>query len=119
MPPRLPPDAASLRHKLQVLDHANTTIAVVATDARLTKPQTNRLAVAAHDGFARAIWPAHTAFDGDTVFSLATAQRDDRTDSVELGAAAAAVTARAIARAIHLADPQPGDGPPAWRERFG
>ena len=51
---------------------ANTTIAIIATDAKLTKPEAKRLAVAAHDGFARAIWPAHSPVDGDLVFSLAT-----------------------------------------------
>ena len=53
-------------------DRANTTIAIVATDAALTKPQCQRLAVAAHDGIARAIVPAHTPGDGDLVFGLST-----------------------------------------------
>jgi L-aminopeptidase/D-esterase-like protein len=51
---------------------ANTTVGVVATNAKLTKEQTNRLATLAHDGFARAIRPCHTMSDGDTVFALAT-----------------------------------------------
>ncbi len=51
---------------------ANTTVVVVATNARLTKDQTNRLATLAHDGFARAIRPCHTMSDGDTAFALAT-----------------------------------------------
>ena len=51
---------------------ANTTIGVIATDLILTKAQAKRLAIAAHDGFARAIWPSHTPFDGDLVFALAT-----------------------------------------------
>jgi L-aminopeptidase/D-esterase-like protein len=50
----------------------NTTLAVVATDARLTKPQAQKIAMMAHDGMARAIRPAHTMFDGDIVFCLAT-----------------------------------------------
>ena len=53
----------------------NTTLAVIATNARLTKPQAVKLAQMAHDGFARAIWPVHTPADGDTVFALATASR--------------------------------------------
>src|SRR5690606_28405979 len=51
---------------------ANTTIAVVATDAVLTKAQCKRLAVMAHDGYAHAIWPVHTPLDGDTIFAAAT-----------------------------------------------
>ena len=55
----------------------NTTLAVVATNARLTKPQAVKLAQMAHDGFARAISPVHTPADGDTVFALATAARTE------------------------------------------
>lgn len=54
----------------------HTTIGVVATNARLTKTQATRVAQTAHDGLARAIWPAHTMFDGDTVFALATGEVD-------------------------------------------
>lgn len=54
----------------------NTTLAVVATNARLTKTQANRLATVCHDGFARAIWPVHTRGDGDAVFTLATGERE-------------------------------------------
>jgi len=84
---------------------ANTTIAIVATDAALSKGQAKRVATMAHDGFARAIRPVHTPFDGDTVFSLSTAQRpapDPQTLS-QIGSAAADCLARAIARAIWLA----------------
>jgi L-aminopeptidase/D-esterase-like protein len=63
--PALPPGAPG----------KNTTLAVVATDARLTKPQTQKIAMMAHDGMARAIRPAHTMFDGDIVFGLATGAR--------------------------------------------
>ena len=51
---------------------ANTTIGVVVTDAELTKEQANRVAAVAHDGIARAVRPAHTRYDGDTIFCLAT-----------------------------------------------
>lgn len=54
------------------LPGTNTTIAVVATDARLSKERANLLAIAAHDGLARAVKPAHTIWDGDTIFTLAT-----------------------------------------------
>jgi len=52
----------------------NTTLAVVATNAKLTKTQTNRIATVAHDGFASTIWPVHTRADGDVIFSLATGE---------------------------------------------
>lgn len=74
----------------------NTTIAVIATDAILTKEQANRLASVAHDGFARTIRPVHTQMDGDTVFALATGRVDADVNFVTLCAAAAEVMARAI-----------------------
>lgn len=83
---------------------ANTTIAVVATDARLTKPEALRLAIMAQDGLAIAIRPAHTPFDGDTVFAAATGHRelpDNRPLALAgLGAVAATTLARAIGRAL-------------------
>ncbi len=78
----------------------NTTIAVVATDAKLTKAQAQRLATCAHDGYARAIRPVHTQMDGDTVFALATGQSDGEAHPVPLCAAAAEAMARAINNAI-------------------
>lgn len=74
----------------------NTTLAVVATDARLTKAQARKVAAMAHDGFARAIKPIHTMFDGDTIFALSTGQVE--ADVTSIGAVAAEVVARAIAR---------------------
>ena len=99
-----------------------TTIAIVATDAALTKTQAQRLAVAAHDGMARALVPSHTPLDGDLVFSVATgaqALSDPVTETFQLGHAAATCLARAIARAVFLAGPMPGDLQPSWRSRFG
>ncbi len=99
-----------------------TTIAIVATDAALTQAQATRMAVAAHDGMARALVPSHTPFDGDLVFAAATGARalpDPVADPFVLGHAAAACLARAIARAIHAAQPMPGDLQPCWRARFG
>jgi hypothetical protein len=58
----------------ELLPGENTTIGVVATDAKLTKKQANRVATVAHDGIARAMRPAHTMNDGDTIFCIATAQ---------------------------------------------
>lgn len=54
----------------------NTTIGVVAVDAQLSKAEARRLAVAAHDGLARSVRPAHSMFDGDTVFALATGAKE-------------------------------------------
>ncbi|SPH24483.1 putative aminopeptidase [Defluviimonas aquaemixtae] len=99
-----------------------TTIAVVATDAVLSQAETLRMAVAAHDGMARAIVPSHTPFDGDLVFAAATGEKPlaDRSSALFLiGHAAAACLARAIARAVYAAEARPGDVLPAWSDRFG
>ncbi|HHX90876.1 MAG TPA: P1 family peptidase [Paracoccus sp.] len=96
-----------------------TTIAIIATDAALTKAQATRLATAAHDGFARAIVPAHTPLDGDLIFAAATGARpldDPLTDTFALGHAAAVCLARAVARGVHAATPAPGDMQPCWRD---
>ena len=98
-----------------------TTIAIVATDAALDKPQAQRMATAAHDGMARAIVPSHTPLDGDLVFAAATGARelaDPVPDAMAIGHAAATCLARAIARGVYHARPEPGDGVPAWRKRF-
>ncbi|MBQ9943855.1 MAG: P1 family peptidase [Clostridia bacterium] len=79
---------------------SNTTIGVVAVDCKLTKEQANRLADVAHDGLARTIRPVHTQMDGDTMFALATGKTDNQVNFVKLCAAAAEVTARAIANAL-------------------
>jgi D-aminopeptidase len=99
-----------------------TTIAIVATDAVLTKPQAQRMATAAHDGMARAILPSHTLLDGDLVFAATTGARplsDEGTDSFQIGHAAATCLARAIARAVYLAHVEDGDPQPTWHARFG
>ena len=85
---------------LKIPKPTNTTLVVVATDAVLSKPQTNRLALCAHDGYARAIRPVHTQMDGDTAFALATGRVEADVNMVQLCAAAAEVTARAIANAV-------------------
>lgn len=122
LPQPLPADAAKVRLKFRdkpgLLE--NTTIAVIATDAVLTKAEAKRLAIAAHDGLARAIWPAHTPADGDLVFALATGSSGVRLtldDAIDHYAAAAATMARAIARAVHAATPAPGDLFPVWSSR--
>ncbi|WP_457937782.1 P1 family peptidase [Mesorhizobium sp. 10J20-29] len=101
---------------------ANTTIAVIATDAVLTKAAAKRLAMAAHDGFARAIWPTHTPADGDIVFSLATGRSGvemSGDEAIDLYAAAGATMARAIARGVFAATPAEGDLFPVWSARAG
>jgi L-aminopeptidase/D-esterase-like protein len=77
----------------------NTTIGLVATNARLTKTQAQRMALMADDGLARAIFPSHTMGDGDTVFALATGQWNGDVNLTQIGALAADVMARAIVRA--------------------
>ncbi len=100
------------------LARSNTTIAIVATDARLDKAMANRLAVAAHDGLARALVPAHTPFDGDLVFGVSTGYgpAPDALGQMRLGHAAALCLARAVARGVRAARPEPGDRMPCWSQ---
>jgi L-aminopeptidase/D-esterase-like protein len=100
----------------------NTTLAVVATDAALTKPQAKRLAMMAQTGFARAIYPVHAPLDGDVVFAAATGEKpiDPLIGLTELGMVAANVVARAITRGVHAANALPFPGAvPAWKDRYG
>lgn len=103
-------------------DQRNTTIAIVATDAALTQAQATRMATAAHDGMARAIYPSHTPMDGDLVFAAATGAQplaSPETELLQLGNAAALCLARAIARGVYHAQPKPSDVMPTWSEKFG
>ncbi|RMH16122.1 MAG: peptidase S58 family protein, partial [Acidobacteria bacterium] len=89
----------------------NTTIGVVATNARLSKAQATKVARMAHDGIARAVYPAHTPYDGDTLFVLATGSLErpvTDADVLRLGALAADVVAESILRAVRLAQGIPG-----------
>jgi len=99
---------------------ANTTIAIVATDATLTRVELKRMAIMAADGFARALRPVHAPFDGDTVFALATARKPLREprglDVMRLGSLAADCLARAIARGVYEA--QSLGAVPSYREIF-
>ncbi|MDX2290193.1 MAG: P1 family peptidase [Hyphomicrobiaceae bacterium] len=115
-----PPDPPPLKGAVA----ENTTLAVVATNARLTKPQAYRLAVMAHTGLARAIHPVHTPLDGDIVFALATgdvALTDPHRTLTLLGGVAADALSRAISRGVYHASPVPAGwtGPPAYCEQFG
>jgi L-aminopeptidase/D-esterase-like protein len=82
----------------------NTTIGVVATNARLGKTDVNRLAMMADDGFARAIYPAHTPGDGDTIFALATGRWQGDVSVAMIGALAADAVAEALVRAVSKAE---------------
>jgi L-aminopeptidase/D-esterase-like protein len=102
-------------YRYPFLPGQSTTLAAVVTDAPLTKAQARRLAIMAQDGIARAIRPAHTPLDGDLVFALALGEGRgvDPYLLLRLGAYAADALARAIARAVLLAE---GLGLPTYRE---
>ena len=120
-PAQMPEGALVFRSKSDAQE--NTTLAVVATDARLTPAQATRLAVMAQDGLSRAIYPVHTPLDGDTVFSVATGAKDladPLRGLAELGALAANVLARAVARGVYEATALPFPGSlPSWKDKFG
>jgi L-aminopeptidase/D-esterase-like protein len=92
----------------------NTTIGLVATNARLTKAEVNRMAVMGDDGFAKAIVPSHTVGDGDTVFALATGRWTGEVNVSLIGAMAAEAMAEAIVRAVSFAETS--NGVPSARE---
>jgi len=121
LPAKVDPKALAFRGKGSG-PGTNTTLVVVATDAALTKPQAQRVAVMAQDGFARALRPVHTPLDGDIVFAAATCKRplaDPIYGLAQLGDLAADVVARAIARGVYEATALPfADALPAWRDRF-
>ena len=125
LPQVFTPDMLKLRLKggpaaASAIEH--TTLAVVVTDAVLTKPQAKRLAMIAQTGFARAIYPVHSPMDGDVVFAAATGKKpvDPLVGLTELGMVAANVMARAIARGVYTATALPfAGGLPAWKDRFG
>lgn len=110
------------RKAAAMAQHGNTTIAIVATDAALDKAQCHRMAVAAHDGIARAVVPSHTPMDGDLVFAATTGARPMTDPALQLsmiGHAASLCLARAIARAIWEATPAYGDTLPTLRQDIG
>lgn len=127
LPHPWPEDALAMRLKgtaRQTGIPQNTTIAIVATNARLTKREAHRLAVMAQTGLARAIYPVHTPLDGDVVFAVATgdvAFDGSPAALAELGTHAANTLARAVARGVYAADEAPSGwaGPPAYRTQFG
>jgi len=92
----------------QSLGGTATTIGVVATDAVLDKAQASKMAQMAHDGLARTIRPVHTAYDGDTIFALATGRSKRPPNITLIGALGAEVIARAVLRAVRAARSIPG-----------
>jgi len=120
----VPHDRADLTHDpaeaARANPRGNTTIAVVATNARLDKASAQRMAMMAQDGLARSLRPVHTPQDGDTVFAVATGTHDLGIDPLalgELGTAAADCLARAVARGVYnAATLGPARG---WRDVFG
>jgi len=123
LPAAFTPDMLAMRIKggAAATPVENTTLAVVVTDADLTKPQARRLAMIAQTGFARAIYPVHAPLDGDVLFAAATGEKpiDPLAGLTELGMVAANVVARAIARGVYHATALPFLGAlPAWQDRF-
>jgi L-aminopeptidase/D-esterase-like protein len=124
LPPSFTPQMLAMRLKggAAATSVENTTLAVVVTDAILTKPQAKRLAMIAQTGFARAIYPVHAPLDGDVLFAAATGEKpiDPLVGLTELGMIAANAVARAIARGVYAATALPfPDALPAWKDRFG
>ena len=124
LPPSFSPDMLKLRIKggPTATEAEATTLAVVATDAALTKPQAKRLAMIAQTGMARAIYPVHAPLNGDLLFAVATGEKpvDPLVGLTELGMVAANALARAIARGVFHATALSFPGAlPAWKDRFG
>ena len=118
LPPRVTPEMRQLAWK----GGPATTIALVATDAALTKAQAKRLSLAAHGGIARALRFAHGLMDGDAVFAAATGRKplaDEVDDLIEITVLATDCLSRAVARGVYEATALPyAPACPAWRDRF-
>ena len=107
LPQPMPENADVLRTKGTTNPIENTTLAIIMTNAALTQAECKRIAVNAHDGFARAIYPVHTPSDGDLVFVLSSNEFEPEETDVEpihIGTTAANTVARAIAKGVHLAN---------------
>ena len=115
------PDDVEHTFNNKIKDMENTTIGIVATNANLTKAQCHRMAVAAHDGMARAIVPSHTPMDGDLIFAASTGEIELNgapDQLLNIGHAASICLSRAIARGVYHATPAPNDIVPAWASEF-
>ncbi len=108
-PDPIPASAAEVSVESPAVRGANTTLAVVMTNATLTQAECKRMAINAHDGFARAVYPVHTPLDGDIVFVLSsndkTMEKSDKA-LMHLYTAAARTVTRAIARGVFEANPR-------------
>ncbi len=117
---RVPPFTPRLMKPGPDDPRANTTLGIVATDVVLDKAGARRMAEVAQGGLARAVYPAHTPFDGDLVFAVSTGTRpagaEAAHEALVLGHAAALCLTRAIARAVFAARPMPGNLLPCWCE---
>lgn len=122
-PAKVPESARALRFKGLPPPATATTIALVATDARLTKAECKRLAIMANDGLSKALRPVHAPNDGDTVFAAATGRMGPGGDPAvltEIGTVAADCLARAVARGVYEATALPyKTSLPDYRQRFG
>ena len=120
-PNPFPADALDARTKGSV--RTSTTLVVVATDAKLTKAQAKRLAIMAQTGLARAVYPIHSPLDGDVMFAVSAGEKplsDPIFGLTKLGAIAANVVARAVARGVFEAASLPFPGAIAsWKDQFG
>ena len=118
----LPIPKTALDMRLQTDNLENTTIAVVTTDAPLTKAQAKRVAVQSHDGMAHALRPAHAELDGDLIFMTSTCanlRKPELRDLAEIGMVAADTLARAIARGVYEAKALSFTGAlPAWKDLY-
>lgn len=123
LPATFDAEALKLRFKGQPAPATATTIALVATDAKLTKAECKRLAIMANDGLSKALRPVHAPNDGDTVFAVSTGRGADGGEPpqlTELGTAAADCLARAVARGVYEATALPyATSLPDYRRRFG
>jgi L-aminopeptidase/D-esterase-like protein len=121
LPSPMPSDAGNVVLKGDAKPGMSTTLAVIVTNYELTRAEAKRVAIAAHDGIAMSIYPAHTPLDGDLVFALATGSVQlgvGPRSLVQLCAAAASTLARAIAIAVFSAEAAAGDRLPTWRQRY-
>ncbi len=115
------PDALNIKFRENASSVSNTTIGIIATDAVMTKAQAKRLAIAAHDGIARAVYPAHTPFDGDLVFAVSSGRSGitpSKNDWTDMSAHAANVSARAIANGVYSASKAENDLFPTYTDFF-
>lgn len=115
--------AEALEPLTKISPRVSTTLVVVATDAALSKTQAKRLAIMAQSGLSRAIYPVHTPLDGDVVFAVSTGRKplaDPMLALTKLGAIAANVVARAIARGVYEARAlSVPNALPSWKDKFG